>query len=427
MVLEGLSSGTEKSYNESIRVDTIAPYQMIQNPDPPFNTLEQIEQIRNGPDNMNVNVRNYFDDKKNTSHYVALNDYWRFYEFDPLMLSTIAFEDPPIPGTNPMDSIVKLGTAHPLPEWNSSNHITFVSLVNLVPELKSHLRIFRILSPVEREQIAEIDMDKIPYMHSFGVSPNYAVFFAQPFFVTPYKLIIDHNPFDIFDWEKDAITKVYIVDLKSGDVKVLKTENMFFFHVVNSYEVGKSQIVVDISTFPDPSGIRSLDMKTLKNATARAQFKRALLKRYTIDLETDEIDVYVYECSPDIPFCNALDFPVINENYRYHKNCFVYGIVYSYDGIDQLHMALVKKDLCTGLRDKFWLINGHYLSEPIFVSTPEAVEEDDGILLMPVLDAVNMESYFAIFDAKDLTMINKVGLPVNNPFYTHGTFFKDLF
>ena len=60
-------------------------------------------------------------------------------------------------------------------------------------------------------------------------------------------------------------------------------------------------------------------------------------------------------------------------------------------------------------------------AEPVFVANPEAQSEDDGILLVAVLDS-KPESYMAIIDAKTMKEVGRAWLGLVKSFDFHGTF-----
>jgi carotenoid cleavage dioxygenase-like enzyme len=128
----------------------------------------------------------------------------------------------------------------------------------------------------------------------------------------------------------------------------------------------------------------------------------------------------------NVPYASTLDFPTINEDFRFKKYCFIYGVVYAVNGSDFLDMALVKKDICTGKEDKAWYKKGNYFNEAFFVPRPGSSEEDDGVLLVHVIDTNTQESAMVIFDAKTLEITSKALLPTTNPFGTHGRFFPEV-
>ncbi|PIO32051.1 hypothetical protein AB205_0126560, partial [Aquarana catesbeiana] len=72
---------------------------------------------------------------------------------------------------------------------------------------------------------------------------------------------------------------------------------------------------------------------------------------------------------------------------------------------------------------KVWKEDGFYPSEPIFVPSPDSVEEDDGVLLSAVLTPHQDKSTFLlILNAKDFTEIARAEVPLQIPYGFHGIF-----
>lgn len=419
-------------YTKSIASNDIVPYLMFESVTPPFNEFQKLEALARGIDNMNVNIVRFTNGNSGNFEYVTLNDFWKIYEVEPLSLSTKKSITAGIPHmkhlTRSAGFLSLLSSAHPLPEHATNNHVTFLSSVSLIPGIKSKITLVRIKSADDREAIAEWEVDKVPYMHSFSLTKKFAILFAAPFYINVPKMLRYAEPFDSLDWFENLPTAVYVVDLTNGHVKTLKTDNVFTMHHINAFENGNSDIVVDISSYPSPAFVKNLEMATLRDPVKRNQFDtHALLKRYHINVNTTKISVELFKAPKDIPFASNIDMTTINENYRYKQYCFVYGVVLKKDNIKLSHIALVKKDLCGKGEDAYWYISTHYPVEAWFVPTPGGDNEDDGILMTPVLDGDKKTSYLAMIDAKTMKLINKAYLPTAVPFNLHGRFFSDLF
>ena len=414
-------------YEKSLAANDIVPYLMLGPVSPPFDLAQELEMMKNGVDNMNVNVFKFGDDLN--EGFSIVSDYWKTYEINPHNLTTVGSVNPPIPGINPLESMIMLGTGHPLPEYGTSNHIMFASIVNPIPNSKSVIKIMRITSASERQHIADIEVDMISYMHSFGLTKHFAVIFAQPLFINPMKMVKTMNPMNGFEWVDNESTMIYVVNLKTGFVKTYKTENMFFLHAINAFDNDMSEIIVDLCTYRDGDALHMMDITKLQNSTTRSWFKHPEIKRYKINLQSGIVQIVTFtdqKATNSIRKASTLDFPTINENYRYKDYCYVYGVVYCANTSDFLDMALVKKDLCTGQNDKMWYSKGSYFNEAWFVPTPGATDEDNGILLVDVADINKKQASLVMFDAKTMTVINSAVLPVSNPFGTHGRFFNDV-
>ncbi|KAK3578910.1 hypothetical protein CHS0354_035531 [Potamilus streckersoni] len=347
-----------KSYNESLARNDIAPYMTLDGTTPPFSIPEKMESLINGVDNMNVNVYRYPE-----GSYVAVSDYWNCYELDPKSLLTIEDIKPKVPNATIMDKMIMLRTAHPLPEYGRNSFITFVSLASAIPEKKSSIKLIRVKTALERHEIVNIDVDRVPYMHSFGITENYAVIIAMPFFVDPIKMFKTLIALNVLEWTR---------------VKELQYA-IFFLHTLNAYEDEDDTICLDIATYNETRSMHFFDLDILLDLLARSKQPPADLRRFKLDLSKNTVAVSSFPSSSKTDLPDHLDFPVVNEKIRSNKYCFVYGIRYNTDGEDYLHMALVKKDLCTGDGDAYWSQPYTYLTEPWFIPSPEVSREDDGI------------------------------------------------
>ena len=411
------------SYKQSLRTNDIAPYLLGAPTNPPFSLMEMAEAMKNGMDNMNVNVLNY--GKPGTKDdFVVVSDIWKGYMIDPDHLSTKGPLDPPIPGSSPFDAPMPLSSGHPLPEPGTGNHLTFVSATSMLPGRKSELRLIRILSGKERELVATIQVDKVSYMHSFAVSGNYAILIAQPMYIDVTKMK-NMSPLEAFSWNPQDKVKYYVVNLKTGFITTVEGDNLFYLHTINAYEPSPSEIAIDLAVYKDNSALLILNMTKLENLDLRSQAATSTVKRVILNLENKSAKVNTLPSKSNATFIEQLEYPTINENYRFKKHCYIFGISFNVDHKDFLHMAVVKKDVCSG-NDKYWFSPNKYYNEAWFEPRPGAVEEDDGVLILPIFDKITQKTNFTIFDAKDLTVINNAPLPTSNPFGTHGRFFSGL-
>lgn len=96
---------------------------------------------------------------------------------------------------------------------------------------------------------------------------------------------------------------------------------------------------------------------------------------------------------------------------------FVYGI--SNKNETQLFGNIVKVDLESG-ETISWSLEGAYTGEPVFVADPEGVDEDDGCLLLVVLEGRRRRSCMVCLDAKTMTEVARAPMPISVPFGFHG-------
>jgi beta,beta-carotene 9',10'-dioxygenase len=69
-----------------------------------------------------------------------------------------------------------------------------------------------------------------------------------------------------------------------------------------------------------------------------------------------------------------------------------------------------------------WSEDGCYPGEPVFVATPDAEDEDDGVLLSVVLDGRKGNSLLLVLDAASLDELARAAVPHHIPFGFHGQF-----
>lgn len=387
--------------------------------------IQRLEALVRGIDNMNVNVYKF-----GNGDVVALNDFWKVYKIAPSSLKTLFSVSAPVnmqktPST--FSFLNFLSSAHPLPEMGTANHLTYLSSVNIIPGLKSKISLVRIKSSEERDIITSWEVDRIPYMHSFAATEHYAIFFACPYYINVEKMVQYAIPEKALDWEPDTPTTLYVVHIKSGEVYTLKTENVFMMHQINAFEQDSSKIIVDISSYRNPDFVKNLEIKNLLDPVKRNQFDtRASVRRYSIDIDSLTVTWKTFEDSREAPCASALDLPSINENFRYRSYCFAYGVALKCNNKSLSDIALVKKDLCGRGQDKMWKITNHYVVEAWFIPTPGGSDEDDGYLVLPVLNGEKKYSYLAFLNARTMEIVNSAELPTIVPFNLHGRFFQDL-
>ncbi|TNN72525.1 Beta,beta-carotene 9',10'-oxygenase [Liparis tanakae] len=74
-------------------------------------------------------------------------------------------------------------------------------------------------------------------------------------------------------------------------------------------------------------------------------------------------------------------------------------------------------------KDKVWYQKGFFPSEPVFVPSPDAVEEDDGLILSVVLcPSQDKGAFLLVLDAKNFEELARAYVPVKMAYGFHGTF-----
>ena len=158
-----------KSYEESTKMNDIAPYLYLSQTKPEFNTLQTMWQFYHGSDNTNININKYGND------YILNGEVWEIYKFNIHNLSDISkvFPEKPKFVLKKLLKYSSLSSSHPLPEYGTNNMIDFYTHMSLFGGADIHIA--RMSSAKHREFLATVHHHSYPYMHSFGATKNYVI------------------------------------------------------------------------------------------------------------------------------------------------------------------------------------------------------------------------------------------------------------
>jgi beta,beta-carotene 9',10'-dioxygenase len=352
-------------------------------------------------DNCNVNVDKFAD------AVVALTETPLPIRFDPRTLETLgvlAHEE----GLNG-----HLSTAHPHFDVQRMRHYNY--LLELGRQSRYHL--YSTAADTGREApVATVPAQRPAYMHSFGMTERYLILSEFPLVVNPLRLRLGGKPFiRNYEWKPERGVRFHVIDKETGRVmKSARADPFFAFHHVNAFESGR-EIVMDIVTYADASVIDSLYLDRLR--LAQAVTATGKLTRFRIDMNGGG-DIR-HELLSD----TSIEFPRIDyRNRAGHPYRYVYGA--GNEVRDNFIDKLVKLDL-EEKRGASWYEDGCYPGEPVFVATPGATEEDDGVILSVVLDARKGASFLLILEASTYKELGRARVPHHIPFGFHGSFLTE--
>jgi len=275
---------------------------------------------------------------------------------------------------------------------------------------------------------------RISYMHSFSVTPRFAIFFEYPVYYSFVCIVTGKPIHTCFEPDEHANTTVRIVSLDgSGTAVTLETEGIFSMHHINAFEASPTEIIVDMNVITSVKEVFSaLDLDQLRNRTKRdaVPMPASSFRRYSLDLSTGTIS-YTEARLTDAagaPYAIGAGLPRINyERFNGRRACFAYAECMSHAAGSPHYasQALIKVDMCGGEPLLVWRKEGHYISEPVFVARPGGHEEDDGVLVAATLDGAARRSYVLVLDAKTMTEVARVDNPEEFvvPFSLHGQFY----
>ncbi|MFN5324154.1 MAG: carotenoid oxygenase family protein [Bacteroidota bacterium] len=305
----------------------------------------------------------------------------------------------------------RMTTAHP----HIDGHQTFNLVVEYGPI--NYYSIYTMGS--DSKKVASVPVYEPGYIHSFGMTENYFIIAEFPLVVQSLKLAFRLKPFiENFHWKPSNGSRFIIIDRKTGKRKAtVKCDAFFSFHHVNAFEIG-NRLVVDMATYEDASIIESYYINRLSNPSNKIPFGR--MERFELDLNSQKL------LSRKVVSNECIELP----NIEYHKRHgdanykFVYGCGMNDESPEGFYNQLVRIDMSNGASLK-WYESGCYPGEPVFVSSPDGVSEDDGVLLSVVLDPSYNRSFLLVLNAKTMKECARAELPLHISFGYHGTFLNE--
>jgi carotenoid cleavage dioxygenase-like enzyme len=347
-------------------------------------------------DNANVNLARVGDE------YIAMTETPIPVRFDPETLATLGYDEGAA-------RFGQLTTAHPHHDPEHGELINFAAHLGR----KSSYRIYARASATQARTLATLDVREPAYMHSFALTERYVVLLENPLVVNPLKLALSGTSFiHNFSWKPELGVRIHAFDRATGAlVRSWRADPFFVFHTINAFEDGDA-LVVDLCAYDDASIIDLLELERLRTgADERGPDARPL--RLTLGVGGRVETRALAEVDLELP---RINYRARNgKPYRY-----IYG---GSTGDAPFIKRLVKIDLADGSH-QVWDEPHAWAGEPVFVPRPGATQEDDGVLLSVVLDALAGTSFLLVLDARTFTEVARAQAPHHVPFGFHGQFFN---
>ncbi|XP_022245722.1 beta,beta-carotene 9',10'-oxygenase-like isoform X2 [Limulus polyphemus] len=275
------------------------------------------------------------------------------------------------------------------------------------------------------------------YYHSFGITDNYIVFVEQPLLLSLWKMLWLHvrgNAYiDAIEWHPELKAYFHVIDRYTGRPLPVNYSALSFmvFHHINAYEES-GHLVVDMCCYNDANVIKALCVsqfeKMKNNPQHFADMVYSQPRRYVLPLNIPQ-DKIESENLMKLPGCKATAFvqpdqsvlchyealtesgsgstemPRINyEKYNGRKYRFFYALG---NRESDLTTYIIKVDTETKT-NKIWSENKRIPSEPVFVASPYAVDEDDGVVLSSLLHEENENRIgILILDGKSMKELGR--------------------
>ncbi|XP_072130787.1 retinoid isomerohydrolase-like isoform X1 [Mobula birostris] len=298
------------------------------------------------------------------------------------------------------------------------------------------------------------DRFKPSYVHSFGLCENYIVFVEQPVKINLWKFLSSWSVrsasyMDCFESNDSMGTWFHVANKKTGEYHKFnyRTSAFNIFHHINTFE-DSGFIIVDVCSWKGFEFIYNyLWLANLREnwEELKLNAKKAPqpeVRRYVLPLDINNVEHGKNLISlnsttatatvrqdgtiwlePEVLFSGprqAFEFPQINyKKFNGKDYTFAYGLGLNHFVPDKIYKLNVKTK-----EHWMWQEPNTYPSEPIFVPHPDALDEDDGVLLTSVISPGSGQNpaFLLILDAKNLSEIARAEVEINIPVTFHGMY-----
>ena len=326
-----------------------------------------------------------------------------------------------------------LGSAHPLPLPGGGG--TVVDFQTEMGPAGTTMRVYSVdtADATKRSTLAKFKPGDAlpkneawtPYVHSFGLLPEAAVFPLSPIHVDVKPMVetgLMESAFGTVPSLENASLFV-LAPFDGSDVNETKMFRVdrpnYFLHTLNAFWNGTTVVVDCTVASEDPFKGPNVRLDVMRNKTLRDRVVNT-----DANMRVDRFRLFedgtVAQETLSAPG-RSTDFTKINFEYAAQDYCYYYGIEWGHDLESYGSMAVVKQDLCAGVATH-WHRPGWFPGEASFVPTG-GTNEDDGVLVFVALHGANRTSSFVVADATTMDTVFEYELPAFVPFPTHGQFF----
>ena len=419
---------------------------------PPFSKFENIYAAITSNflfDNTPVNVARLGGKKGN---FVATTDAPVLMEFDTSLNTKGRIQYPN--SITSFNGIELFSTAHPITlEDESINYFFELKLPIPFMKIKNSAHIVSTNNNKERSIIGTYEIDKVPYVHSFGMTDRYIILTIWPLFMNPLNVANGKGFLSQLEWMPENGSEIIIFDRHNATtispIRRFKAPPLFAYHHINAYENENDDIVFDVTGYDTPDIINGenafayipniLDpSKRQKQARdgRTYRFRLPMISSKGVDpIHLEPIVLNTFDSKEKL-YTNEL--LVINENFRRRKYQYTYGFT-GFAGNDGNNgggynqWALVKTNNDIAEMDgghgavTIWSEENCFPTEAQFVPASSSIDKDDednGVLLSQVYDGNRKQTFLLGLNAKTMTEIFRAYTGERVPIAFHGTFIR---
>lgn len=348
------------------------------------------------------------------------------------------------------EGMVQLSGAHPQYDPNSGQTVllNFASSLFMLPgTLFGHheIVVFRMGIDKVRRPFGSVIVRYAPYIHSFAVTKTKMILVVYPLGFG-VMCVMEFNPLvECMSCPRDRNATIYVFDLASTEkatkpIATIEAPYHMVMHHVNAYDdeatgdaVFEVAALDDCDTIFTGHGGKHANLADMRDQRKRDQVGHwAKLRTFRLGLTSlarptlSFADTVLKDANG---YTYGLDFPYVNPNVASQPHRYIYAVTsYAQNSTRYEDWAILKIDReASGVNTKIWFKEGHYPGEPVFVPKPGAKNEDEGVLLAPVLDGQQKRGYLLVLDAADMSVVATASLDPGEhlPYTQHGRWFEE--
>ncbi|XP_056220621.1 beta,beta-carotene 15,15'-dioxygenase-like [Seriola aureovittata] len=247
------------------------------------------------------------------------------------------------------------------------------------------------------------------YYHSFGMTDNYFIFIEQPFKLDIVKMATAYmrgvNWASCLKFCPEENTLIHLIDRKTGKEVETKfyTGAMVVYHHVNAFE-DNGHVIFDVIAYNDNSLYDMFYLSKLRENTGFHDegYSKPSYRRFAIPIHSDK-GIAIGEDLVKLKYTTAsavkekegklmvqaevllegFELPRINYDFNSKRHRFVYG-----NCVEESALAKQIAKFDTETKEMVcWTEDNCWPSEPVFVPRPNGESEDDGVVLVSVINS----------------------------------------
>jgi beta,beta-carotene 9',10'-dioxygenase len=277
---------------------------------------------------------------------------------------------------------------------------------------KSKLMVYR-QGAGDHKRVVEgtLALPRMPYVHSFGLTPRHALIVHHPWTVNPARMLFSNRGFiDNFRWQPEHGTELWKLERETGRWTSYQTHALFCFHTVHAFDDG-DDVVLDMLVYDDPSIVARLETAALSQAlpTIAPRLVRARLSPGQSQARLEPLSERRFEF-PSISYRRSQGLPTR----------VVWGTTLDASHADEWETALIRVDVERSAALRHHEADMTY-GEPVFVGKPGG-QADEGVLLAVGNHAREEQSTLLVLDATTMDPLAHCSVPLSLPLGFHGSF-----